>query len=43
MKSLKLFIAEHLGKLILTTAQKSKEKPCGEIRETFSENGDQET
>ena len=53
MKSLKEFIAEHLDKLVLTTAQKTKEKPVEENRrgektvaenqETSSENRTQET
>lgn len=53
MKSLQQFISEHLDKLVLTTAQKIKEKPVdensreeetvGENQEVSDENGNQET
>ena len=53
MKSLQQFIAEHLDKLVLTTAQKIKEKPVdensrgektvAENQEASGENRNQET
>lgn len=43
MKSLQKFIAEHLDKLVLTTAQKTKEKPVAENAEASGENRNQET
>lgn len=43
MKSLQQFIAEHLEKLVITTAQKNKEKPVDENQESSGENINQET
>lgn len=42
MKSLQQFIAEHLEKLVITTAQKNKEKPVENSRgeKTVDENQD---